>query len=197
MKNHLKVSWRGFFRENLSITYLWLICQYSAFQSSSRKPEDNNIAATGREGHVTRCDLSCCVESGHPWYLQNGAEDHSLPFTTVWSHHRDHATSLPLLPWATSSVLAMTGASDKLHLSNHFEFPPHWHLGFKTIQSTVNRAFFYKKKKETKNSQEVREPKHHLNETEKHNFVLFCFLNRAFHPPRVYSIIRKGIMITL
>lgn len=152
-----KTTWKfpeDFLREDLSITYLWFIfCQYSPFQRFFGKPEGSNISAVGR-GHITRCDHSCCVESGHPFdacrlVLCQGGPWPPPPVLWASCTHQSHGTiSLPPLPWAPSSVLATSGASDRLHLPIHFEFPLHWHLGFKNHSIDCQQSFLLKKGKE-------------------------------------------------
>lgn len=73
-----KTTWtfpeEGFFRENLTITRLWLnFCQCSPFQSSLRKPEGSDISAARREGHITSRDHSCWVVRTSFGWVQTSA----------------------------------------------------------------------------------------------------------------------------
>lgn len=149
-----KTTWmfpeEGFFRENLSITCLWLnFCQYSPFQSSLRKPEGSNISPVGREGRITRRDHSCCVVRTSFGCVQTGAFRPAPPVSRIPCAHRTSGRwhhLLVSLALGTVFCFGNSCASDRRHLPIHFEFPLHWHWEFKTIQSTVNGVFFKKKK---------------------------------------------------
>ena len=114
------------------------------------------------------------IQTGLPW-----GQPCSPPLAITCTHPSSDTTYLPPLPWALSSVLATGGASERLHLPIHFEFPLNWHLGFKTFQSTVNRAFVLKRERERKrkkkSSQEVKESKDYLKQNRETAFFLSCF----------------------
>lgn len=157
-----KTTWmfpeEGFFRENLSITCLWLnFCQYSPFQSSLRKPEGSNISAVGREGHITRRDHSCCVVRTSFGCVQTGAFHPAPPISRIpCAHQGDGTTSLSPLPWAPSSVLAtLVLLTDTICLSTlSFHCTDIWDSKLFNLLST--ESSLKKKKKKLRGKKKVK-----------------------------------------
>ena len=158
--------------------YLWLtFCQYSSFPSSLGKAEGSNISAAGKEGHITRCEPSCCAESECPFKtcglvlretVQLSALSTSLQGFLHTSEEGHYPLAFPCLGHRLLFWQLVVLLKDSICLSTlSFCCTDIWDSKLFNLLST--EPFFKKKKKKRerekerkgKNTQEVKESKHY------------------------------------